>query len=153
MLKINLPKGLPKFLLKTDKIMNMVNDMADAGIDQIFNDVNNGKDFNGKQLKPLKPSTIKQKRKKGYSKPSSPLIATGRMTSIQRTKTATRANLEAHINVPEDMQTIAGYHNKGKGVPKRKFFGVGKALTARVQTIIGLRERELFSWIFKKVKK
>ena len=65
MLKIKLPKGLPRFELVNKRVAKMVNDVADASVKHMVSDVKASKDIQGKNLKKLKPSTIKQKLKKG----------------------------------------------------------------------------------------
>tara|TARA_Y100001963_G_scaffold159929_1_gene266254 strand:+ start:4699 stop:5163 length:465 start_codon:yes stop_codon:yes gene_type:complete len=149
MIKVDLPKGLPHFKLDKNKMKNMLNDMADAGIVQIRDDVKNSKDINNKKLKALKPSTIKQKRKKGYGR--KPLIASGKMIGLLRTKTASSVSLEAHINTHPDMLDVADFHNKGAGhLPKRLWFGVGKKLIKRMQVLVDGQVHKLIRTLWKK---
>jgi len=151
MVKIELPKGLPRFKLNKAKVANMLNDMADAAVVQIKEDVEKSKDINNRNLKKLKPSTIKQKRKKGYS--NKPLIATGKMIRLFRTKTATAMKLEAHTNVRKKMLDIAFYHNTGSGhLPVRQWFGVGKKLIKRCNTIATIKSRQLIKTLWRRVR-
>ena len=151
MLKIKLPKGLPRFELVNKRVAKMVNDVADASVKHMVSDVKASKDIQGKNLKKLKPSTIKQKLKKGYS--AKPLIATGKMINILKSKKASSSNLTARVDVGKGTKEIAEYHITGAGnLPKRVFFGVGKTLEGKLTKIINLRIEKLIKVVMRKVK-
>ena len=151
MLKIKLPKGLPRFKLVNKKVAKMINDVADASVKHMVSDVKASRDIKGKKLKKLKPSTIKQKLKKGYS--TKPLIATGKMINILKTKRASSSNLSARVDVGKGTKEIAEYHIAGAGnLPKRVFFGVGKPFEKIMQKMVANRAKKLIRMLWKKVK-
>ena len=151
MLKIKLPKGLPRFELVNKRVAKMVNDVADASVKHMVSDVKASKDIQGKNLKKLKPSTIKQKLKKGYS--AKPLIATGKMINILKSKKASSSNLTARVDVGKGTKEIAEYHITGAGnLPKRVFFGVGKPFEKIMQKMVTNRAKKLIITLWKKVQ-
>ena len=151
MLKIKLQKGLPRFELVNKRVAKMVNDVADASVKHMVSDVKASKDIQGKNLKKLKPSTIKQKLKKGYS--AKPLIATGKMINILKSKKASSSNLTARVDVGKGTKEIAEYHITGAGnLPKRVFFGVGKPFEKIMQKMVTNRAKKLIRTLWKKVQ-
>ena len=150
MLKINLPKGLPNFKLRDSRVAQLLNDVADANVKQIFNDTKQGLDKDGKKFKPLKQATIRAKSKKGYRNPTKPLIGTGKMIGVHRTKKATSSSLSSVVSIPKNSQEIAEYHIAGAGnLPKRVFFGVGKPFEKVMDRFVKAKMKKLIRTIWK----
>ena len=140
MVKVKFPKGLPFFRLNKKVISKVLNDMADTAVNQIRKETLQGKDIEGKKFKRLKLATIKDKKRKGYSSPTTPLVATGLMSKVWRNKTATTTSLESRVGIAEKMKEIAEYHIEGAGnLPKRVFFGIGKTLKSKLNKLLLLR--------------
>ena len=153
MVKIKLPKGLPSFSFRKDTVAKILNDMADTAVKTMVNETEQGKDIQGKNFTRLKASTVKSKRKKGYRNPSKPLIATGLMKNIFKSKKATTQSLSSEVKVAKKRKDIAEYHIDGAGsLPKRVFFGVGKTLEGKLKKIIKLRLEKLIKVVFNKVR-
>ena len=112
------------------QLHNEVNAFAGMIVKDIRDGISSGKDINGSSFARLKASTVKQKKRKGYSRPSSPLIATGQIKEIYVKPRATRGKEIASVQVPKGRDginriVIGQIHNIGDGVPKRKWFGIG----------------------------
>tara|TARA_Y100000401_G_scaffold66066_1_gene52721 strand:- start:4909 stop:5289 length:381 start_codon:yes stop_codon:yes gene_type:complete len=117
-----------------------LNDVADLVVHHIYNEMDSGKDINGKRFKRLKQSTIDSKRKKGAKRPESPLIDEDIMRAIYRDKTATPNKLRSRVTVAKKREVIAEYHNEGEGnLPKREFFGIGKTVKPKMDKLVKLR--------------
>jgi len=143
------------------KVSDLVNDIADEVKRDHLSRVNDGKGVNG-SLKSLKPSTIASKKDRGYSKPSTPLYATGKMAKLKDYKKATKNDPTAIVGVRESREDIATYHQEGTsphkieaknapnlrfvtengvqirksvnhpGNPKREWFGISKNLREKI---------------------
>ena len=149
MISATLPKGLPRFKLRKDIIARILNDMADTAVNTIYNDTQNGKDINGKQFKKLKLSTAQAKKTKGQS--VKPLIATGLMSRVHRSKSANAASLQSEVTVAKARDDIAEFHNAGEGnLPKREFFGVGKSLESKLEKVVKLRLEKIIKTTWRK---
>ena len=90
-----------------------INESAKAIVKDHDKRLSFGQGVNGKQMAALKPSTIHSKRNSGYSKPRTPLYATGTMKNIEITKKANKASQEARIAPDEDRRKIGAYHQEG----------------------------------------
>ena len=107
-----------------------VNVLAGMIVKDIRDGIHAGENIDGSSFARLKASTVKQKKKKGYSRPSSPLIATGQMKEVYVKPRATKGNEVAQIQVPRGRDgmnriVVGQIHNIGDGVPKREWFGIG----------------------------
>ena len=109
MVKIKLPKGLPSIKLVNNKVAEILNDMADITVKQIYNDTIKGKDIEGKNFKRLSQATINRKRKKGY--PATPLVGTGRMAKVFKSDKASGKKLKAVVSTANDRKKIARITN------------------------------------------
>ena len=153
MIKVKLPRGLPNFKFQRKVVAEILNDMAESAVNTIVNETEQGKDVDGKRFTRLRASTVKSKRKKGYRNPSKPLIATGLMKRIFKSKKATESSLSSEVTVAKKRTDIAEYHISGAGnLPKRVFFGVGKTLEGKLTKIINLRIEKLIKVVMRKVK-
>ena len=149
MISANFPKGLPHFKLNKKVVAKILNDMADTAVNKIFNDTKSGKDIHGSQFKRLKASTAKAKRKKGQT--ITPLTATGLMSKVHRSKTATSVLQKSEVSVANARDDIAEFHNEGEGnLPKREFFGVGAPLESKLNKLIKLRVEKIVKTTWKK---
>ena len=112
------------------QLHNEVNAFAGMIVKDIRDGISSGKNINGSSFARLRASTVKQKKRKGYSRPSSPLIATGQMKEVYVKPRATRGNEVAQIQVPRGRDgmnriVVGQIHNIGDGLPERKWFGIG----------------------------
>ena len=147
--RVNFPKGLPRFKMRRKVVARLLNDMADTAVNQIYNDTQQGKDIDGRKFKKLKVSTARAKRKKGQ--PVKPLIATGLMSRVHKSKKASSVSLRAEVSVAKARDDIAEYHNEGEGnLPKREFFGVGKPLESKLDKVVKLKLEKLIKTTWKK---
>jgi len=147
-------KTLKSVGLVNRKVARMLNDMADMFVLQTKTDVNKSKDVNGNNLRKLKSSTVRQKRKKGYIDPHKPLIASGKMAKVYRTKTANEGRLMSEVDTSARMRDIAEYHNLGKGnLPKRLWFGIGKNIKKRFDKLIRAKAKDLVITKLKTIKR
>lgn len=119
-----------------------------AGI--IVKDVKDGLDTGtgtgSSKLKKLSPNTIRRKKKKGYSKPSKALIATGTMRKLPP---VTMNGKEAEIKVAKSRSAIAKYHNEGLGNPKREWFSVSERAREKIGRAIGKKVVHILKRNFK----
>ena len=130
--------------LVNKKVATLINDMADMFVGQTKTGVEKGTDVDGRSFRSLKPSTIKQKRKRGYRKPTKPLLASGKMANVKRTRKASSSNLLAEVDVNPSMRDIAEYHNQGAGnLPQRLWFGIGTKVKSRFDKFLKARVRKL----------
>ena len=112
------------------QLHNEVNAFAGMIVKDIRDGISSGKDINDSAFARLRLSTVKQKKSKGYSRPSSPLIAKGQMKEVYVKPRATKGNEVAQIQVPRGRDgmnriVVGQIHNIGDGVPKREWFGIG----------------------------
>ena len=120
--------------------------MADAATATIKSDVLKGKDIHSKRFKALKVSTIKAKIKKGSRFPNKPLIDTGLMRQIFRSKSASASSLESRVGVARKRKDVATYHNDGgknNKPPKREWFGIGTKLKKRLDKMVRAKVRQI----------
>ncbi len=90
----------------------------------------------------LKNSTIKAKRKKGYLKPSTPLIATGMMRRLPPVKM--KGN-KAIISIANKRAEIAQYHERGAGrLPKREFFDIYPQTLMKINKMLQTKLVQLY---------
>mgnify|MGYP003648330127 CR=1 FL=1 len=125
-----------------------VNAVAGMIVKDIRDGIASKKDINNSSFARLKASTVKQKRRKGYSKPSTPLWAKGQMKEVYVKPRATKGKEIAGVQVPkgrDGMNRIAvgDIHNKGDGLPKRVWFGVGTRAEKKIDKYVkqALREK------------
>tara|TARA_Y100000310_G_C20344416_1_gene651337 strand:+ start:66 stop:629 length:564 start_codon:yes stop_codon:yes gene_type:complete len=118
-------------------MVNAINNSADIIKLDIENGIKYGRDINGKQFKPLKPSTVHSKRAKNSKMPRRPLIDTGMMSKTYVRKRATSSNPHCVLKPANARKDISKYHQYG--TKKHKIVaGAGKAIpiyTARGQLI------------------
>ena len=112
------------------ELHNEVNAVAGMIVKDIRDGIASKKDINDSAFAPLKPSTVRQKKRKGYSNPSTPLWAKGQMKDVYVKPRAKKGRELAQIQVPKGRDglnriVIGQIHNIGDGVPKRKWFGIG----------------------------
>ncbi len=101
--------------------------------------IKSGKDIFGNSFKPLKASTVKAKRKKGYAAPSKPLYATGTMKNtlpITGKNAAKKSLQRSLVEVAKSRQEIGVYHNAGDGVPQRPWFGVSDRAVKKIRRML-----------------
>ena len=124
-----------KFVNK--KIAEMLNDIADAFVGQTKSNVEKGKDINMKSFAPLADSTKEAKRKKGSRFPNKPLMDSGLMRKVFRSKSASASSLESRVGVAQKRKEIAQFHNDGgDNLPKREWFGIGTKTERRINQMI-----------------
>ena len=135
-------KRRPVIKMRNKKIAQMLNDIADMAVGQMKSDIDKGRDFEGRKFASLKESTIKSKRKKGSKFPRKPLIDTGLMQKVFRSKSASASSLVSEVSTAKKRKEVAIYHNEGAGnLPERKWFGVGKKSKRRFDKYIKSRIR------------
>ena len=138
----------------------IVNRVAQVIVKDIKQGVRERKSISGGTIKKLKPATIKAKRRAGYSNPTMPLVATGRMvgkggkggaevgtggTGIYIDKEAKPNAPRTAIRIPADRTYIAGIHNEGLGdMPKREWFGISKRAEKTVKIMVNEWAKTLF---------
>ena len=108
-----------EFHHEVNEIVTMLKLDIEKGIER-------GRDLNNDPFKELEPSTIAYKRRKRYKKPTKPLWAEGIMKITHIAKRATKHDQSASIKVDDERIEIGLKHNLGRGVKKRKWFGIGK---------------------------
>ena len=125
-----------------------VNVVASMLVKDIRDGIASKKDINNRAFAPLKPSTAKQKKRKGYSNPSTPLWATGQMKEVYVKPRAKKGRELAQIQVPKGRDgvnriVIGDIHNKGDGVAKREWYGVGSRAEKKIDQYVeqALREK------------
>ena len=149
MIKASFPKGLPHFKINNKTVAQILNDMADAAVNQIFNDTQAGRDIDGNNFQRLRASTARAKRRKGQT--VKPLVATGMMSKVFRSEKASATSLVSEVDVSQHRKEIAEFHIEGEGnLPKRVFFGVGDTLKPKLQKIINLRIEKIVKTMWKK---
>ena len=141
-------KKRKKAKLRNNKIAEMLNDIADTVVGQIKTDVKKGKDIHGQPFEPLKRLTIKAKKKKGSKTPNKPLMDTGLMRKIFRSKSASASNLESIVDVAKKRNKVAEYHNFGKGnLPERVWFGIGDKTKRRLNKMIRAKIKKIVRFV------
>lgn len=140
-----------KPLLNID-LSPVLNDGIDIiGLD-IQSNYDNSVDYQKKPLAPLKPTTIEQKKKRGYPEPEKPLKATGKLSRNQKKQRATKASQRAVIyisqsgrfyhGVPADK--IYGYHDAGSGkLPQRQPWGISDQARKKIATVFHARIKRI----------
>lgn len=132
----NLMKNLRKITGDATVVFpNIVNRSAEIIVKDIKEGASNGIDIKGSPFKSLKPKTIQQKRRKGYSDPSAPLVATGQMTGAFK-KGGTGAYVKERATMKKNIATVSApnikapygsFHNVGVGnLPQREWFGISQ---------------------------
>ena len=109
---------------------NEVNALAGMIVKDIRDGIEAKEDIDGKGFERLRASTVKRKKKLGYSRPYTPLWAKGFMKEVYVKPRATKGKELAQIQVPKGRDginriVVGQIHNIGDGVPKRKWFGIG----------------------------
>tara|TARA_B110000196_G_C20843001_1_gene519170 strand:+ start:75 stop:518 length:444 start_codon:yes stop_codon:yes gene_type:complete len=115
-------------LNKNLRMHKVLNDIADVFVKDIKNGIENlSEDINGVGFTPLSTFTKNYKNKKGYSYPSKPLYAEGKMKNVYVKQRATQTKKEAIVASNErDRAGIGAKHQEGKDVPQRQWFGISK---------------------------
>ena len=138
-------KGKKRIKLVNKKIAEMLNDLADIFVGQTKKGLEKKKDIHGNKFASLKASTIKAKKKNGSKSPSFPLVDTGKMKKVFRSKTASASSLESHVTTAEQRKEVAEFHNEGgDNLPQREWFGIGtkterrfnKMIRAKIKSIV-----------------
>ena len=112
------------------ELHNEVNAFAGMIVKDIRDGIAEKQDINGKSFQRLRLSTVKQKKRKGYLRPSTPLWAKGFMKEVYVKPRATRGKEIANVQVPKGRDgvnrvVVGSIHNTGDGVPEREWFGIG----------------------------
>ena len=113
-------------------------------------DINDGieklkRDVHDKPFKKLKAATVRSKRRKGYSRPSTPLYATGMMKNllpISGFAAATPQRQRAYVMVAKQRRAIGNIHSRGEpsnNLPPREWFGISDRALKRIQTMLRKR--------------
>ena len=133
------------------ELHNEVNAVAGMIVKDIRDGIASKKDINDNSYSsfaPLRASTVRQKKRKGYSNPSTPLWAKGQMKEVYVKPRAKKGKELAQIQVPKGRDgmnriVIGDIHNKGDGVPKREWYGVGKRAEKKINQYLkqALREK------------
>ena len=131
------------------ELHNEVNIVASMLVKDIRDGIASKKDIDGNSFKPLKASTIRQKKRKGYTNPTTPLWAKGQMKEVYIKPRAKKDKEIAKIQVPKGRDginriVIGDIHNKGEGdIPQRKWYGVGKRAEQKIDKYVqqALREK------------
>ena len=129
-------------------INKLINDTiflaAQIGVKEIKTGIDTSTDIKGRPFKPLAPSTIKQKRKKGQ--PTKPLIATGMMRRLPPVK---GKKGKSTISVSNQRTDISQYHDQGGSKagrpPKREWFGLSKAAIKKIDKMFKSKLVKLYS--------
>ncbi|MBC8428085.1 MAG: hypothetical protein H8D94_01290 [Candidatus Pelagibacter sp.] len=145
-ISINRTFNLRKLKKRLPKVTTLIlNDIADSTVIDLRKRGQKGIGINGPLTK-LKQQTIKQKRKEGLPKPSTPLYGSGRMTQGAFVKS--RKKSKVTIGVPKDREDILTYHQEGAGnLPVRKWFGLSKKHTKKITKIAKIHFRKMMSKI------
>lgn len=131
----------------TLELHNEVNAVAGMIVKDIRDGIKAKKDIDGNSFEKLKPSTVKQKKRKGYSNPTTPLLATGQMRDVYVKPRATKGKEIAQIQVPKGRDgvnriVVGDIHNKGISLPKREWYGVGKRAEKKIDKAVKQMLRE-----------
>ena len=117
---------------------------AQIGVKEIKTGLDKSTDIKGKKFKPLAPSTIKQKKKKGQ--PTKPLIATGMMRRLPPVVTKSG---KSTISVAKKRTDISQYHDQGGSKagrpPQREWFGLSKAAIKKIDKMFKSKLVKLYS--------
>ena len=129
------------------ELHNEVNAVAGMIVKDIRDGIASKKDINDSSFAPLKPSTVRQKKRKGYSNPSTPLWAKGQMKEVYVKPRAKKGKELAQIQVPKGRDginriVVGDIHNKGDGLPKREWYGVGKRAEKKIDKAVKQMLRE-----------
>ena len=142
--KIKKIKSDIEFEQSIDKLINdTIFLAAQIGVKEIKTGIDTSTDIKGRAFKPLAPSTIKQKRKKGQ--PTKPLIATGMMRRLPPVK---GKKGKSTISVANQRTDISQYHDQGGKAgrpPKREWFGLSKAAIKKIDKMFKSKLVKLFS--------
>ena len=120
------------------RIPRIINLSADIVVDDIKSGITYGRDIEGSPFKPLKPATIKAKRKSGSK---TPRIALSDKEVMKKTykKRATANNLTSFIQIAKSRldPNVAKFQHEGKGdLPVRKWFGISATASKRIKKLI-----------------
>tara|TARA_Y100000401_G_scaffold117578_1_gene127327 strand:+ start:5742 stop:6179 length:438 start_codon:yes stop_codon:yes gene_type:complete len=129
-----------KEIFKLNKNLNLqdvVNDIADATVQDIISGIENSTDINNRPFKRLKPATIKAKKRKGSKTPTKPLLDEGKMKNVYVKKRATQSSKRATISVNQRDRAVPSIvHNEGLDpMPKREWFGYSKRMDKKANII------------------
>ena len=101
-----------------------------------------GVDVKGARFAPLKPATIRAKKRKGYAQPSTPLSA----KLVLRRPTISSDKQGGYVHVPKSRAAISEYHDKGLGHnPVRHHWGMYSGVETRVRRYFEEFERQLLA--------
>jgi hypothetical protein len=126
-----------------------VNVVASMLVKDIRDGIATKKDIDDRDFKKLKPSTVRQKKRKGYSRPSTPLWGTGMMKEVFVKPRAKKGKEIAKVQVPKGRDgvnriVVGDIHNKGDNImPQRKWYGVGSRAEKKIDQYVkqALREK------------
>ena len=139
--KIKKIKSDIEFEQSIDKLINdTIFLAAQIGVKEIKTGIDTSTDIKGRAFKPLAPSTIKQKRKKGQ--PTKPLIATGMMRRLPPVK---GKKGKSTISVANQRTDISQYHDQGIGQAKREWFGLTKSAEKKIDKMFKSKLVKLYS--------
>ena len=83
-------------------------------------------------------------RKKGSKTPTKPLMDTGLMRKVFRSKTASASDLESRVDVAKKRSEIAVFHNDGGSrIPQREWFGIGDKSKKRMNKMIKAKIKQI----------
>ena len=136
-----------KEIFKLNKNLNLkdlINDIADATVQDIQDGLNQGVDVNGAKFKRLKPATVKRKKKTGSATPSKPLLDKHKMKNVYVKTKATDGSLWAEIAINKRDRAVPSIvHNEGiGGMPKREWFGYSKRMDKKASKLALLHIQE-----------
>ena len=117
----------------------LFNSSADIVVNDIERGIDYGRDIDGKPMKPLKPATIRAKRKSGSKTPRIALSDKGIMKKTYIKKKATPTNLETTITIPKKRiePEIGRFHHEGMGNnPVRKWFGISNTASMLIKKAV-----------------
>jgi phage gpG-like protein len=114
--------------------------------DEIRRGIEQQIDADGRPFPPLKPETIKRKRKRGYQHPTKRLIATGNLWKNQRVEESPRSVI---LDVGPTRDEIAEYQQGGTDtIPAVNFFAINNRAKQRIRRQV---RRRLLTWTRNKV--
>ena len=129
-----------KEIFKLNKNLNIhdvINDIADATVKDIINGLETSKDVNDNRFEPLKPATVRSKRRSGSPTAKFPLLDKHKMKKVYVKKRASNMSLKATISINKRERGVASIvHNEGLGgMPKREWFGYSKRMDKKANQI------------------
>lgn len=131
-------------LNKNLDLKSLINDIADATVQDIQDGLQQGVDVSGAKFKRLKASTVKRKKRTGSATPSKPLMDKHKMKNVYVKKKATDNNLRAEISINKRDRAVPSIvHNEGVGnMPKREWFGYSKRMDKKASKLALLHIQE-----------